>query len=471
GRYTSTKNYGTSPGDPDSRNSSMNYLMYSVWGYRPITYNPDQDIMDQLFDPDVNTNVDYRVNPILSAENELRETFNKRIIFNGFAEYAFTKELKLRVNAGINSSDWRNDVFNNSKTRYGHPHSLNQVNGSILYTESDTWLNENLLTYNKRFNKSHSLNLVGGITFQENSYKRYGIGAMYLPNEQLGLAGLSQGTPMPITSINTEWSLMSYLARATYNYKSKYLLTASYRADGSSKFADGNRWGFFPSGSFAWRIINEDFMKNQKIFTDAKLRIGYGVTGNNRVSEYATYSRLNFDNVGPYDNAYYAFGNSLHQGVFISSLANPDLKWESTSQSNIGLDIGIFKQRVNVTVDYYKKKTTDLLLNALLPTSTGYSSAFKNIGSTSNEGLEISVSGNIIRKQDFSWTSSFNIAFNKNKVLSLSQNQESLPSFLSWDKDYAAVPLYIAKVGQPLGQIYGTIWDGVYQAEDFEEGG
>jgi len=471
GRYTNTKNYGTSPGDPESRNSSMNYLMYSVWGYRPVTYNPDQDIMDQLFDPDVNTTIDYRVNPILSAKNELRETYNTRIIFNGFAEYAFTKDLKFRINAGINSSDFRTDVFNNSQTRYGHPQSLNRVNGSILYTESDTWLNENLLTYNKRFNKDHSINVVTGITFQENSYKRYGIGSMYLPNEQLGLAGLSQGTPMPITSINTEWSLMSYLARATYNYKSKYLLTASYRADGSSKFADGNRWGFFPSGSFAWRIINEDFMKDQRIFTDAKLRIGYGVTGNNRVSEYATYSGLNFDNEGPFNNAYYSFGNSLTQGVFISSLANPDLKWESTAQSNIGLDLGAFKQRVNLTVDYYKKKTTNLLLNALLPTSTGYYSAFKNIGSTSNEGLEISLSGDIIKSREFTWSSSFNIAFNKNKVLSLSQNQESLTSFLNWDREYAAVPLYIAKVGQPLGQMYGMLWDGIYQPEDFNESG
>lgn len=466
-RYTSTKTYGTSPGDPDSRNNSMNYLMYSVWGYRPVTYIANQDLIDNLLDPDVNTSNDYRVNPILSAKNELREVYNKRIIFNGFAEYAFTKELKLKVTGGINSSDSRNDIFNNSQTRYGNPQSINKVNGSILYTGSDTWLNENVLTYNKRFNKVHSLNVVAGLTFQENNYKRYGFGAMYLPNESLGLAGLSQGTAMPIVSINTSWSQMSYLARATYNYNSKYILTASYRADGSSKFGKDNRWGYFPSGSFAWRVINEDFMKNQRIFTDAKVRLGYGITGNNRVSEYATYAKLNFDNVGPFDNGYYAFGNSLTQGLFISSIANPDLKWESTAQSNVGIDLGAFKQRVIFTVDYYKKKTTDLLLNALLPTSTGYSSAFKNIGSTSNEGLEFSLSGDIIKTKEFNWNSSINIAFNRNKVLSLTQNQESLTSALSWDKDYASVPLYIAKVGQPLGQFYGMIWDGVYQPEDF----
>ncbi|MBD1420868.1 SusC/RagA family TonB-linked outer membrane protein [Sphingobacterium chuzhouense] len=467
-RYTTTKTYGTSPGDPDSRNNSMNYLMYSVWGYRPVTYIEGQDLLDNLIDPDINTTNDYRINPILSAENELREVFNTRVILNGYAEYAFTKALKLKISGGINSSDLRNDLFNNSQTRYGHPQSLNKVNGRVLYTESDTWLNENLLTYNKRFNKTHQLTVVGGMTFQENNYKRYGFGAMYLPNESLGLAGLSQGEPMPITSINTAWSLMSYLARATYNYSGKYILTASYRADGSSKFAKNNRWGFFPSGSFAWRMIDEEFMKNQNVLTDAKLRIGYGVTGNNRVSEYATYARLNFDNVGPDNNGYYPFGNSLQQGLFISSLANPDLKWESTAQSNIGLDLGAFNQRINFTADYYKKKTTDLLLNAELPTSTGYASAFKNIGSTSNEGLELSLSSDIIRNKDFVWNSSVNIAFNRNKVLSLTQNQESLTSALDWDKDYTTIPLYIAKIGQPLGQFYGMIWDGVYQPEDFD---
>src|SRR5690606_5832102 len=133
-RYTSTKTYGTSPGDPDSRNSSMNYLMYSVWGYRPVTYNPDQDILDQLFDPDVNVNNDYRVNPIKSAENELRETYNKRIILNGYAEYQFTKELKLRINAGINATDWRNDTSNNSESRHVKTESSNKIKDRILST-------------------------------------------------------------------------------------------------------------------------------------------------------------------------------------------------------------------------------------------------------------------------------------------------------------------------------------------------
>ena len=467
--YTATRTSGTNPSAPDATYSAMNYLMYSVWGYRPVGFGSDTDLVNSLIDPDVDASNDYRINPIMSAENEYRANFNNRLIANGYAEYAFTKDLKFRINGGINKTDWRQESFNNSMTRYGYWASINKVNGSIMYTDSYTWLNENLLTYNKKFGKDHTLNAVAGITFQENVWKRYGLSAIQLPNENLGLAGLSQGIAQPVTSLNTEWSLMSYLARVNYSYQNKYLLTASYRADGSSKFRKNNRWGYFPSAAFAWRLINESFMKEQTLFSDAKVRLGYGVTGNNRVNEYATYAQLSFDNTGPATNGYYPFNNTITQGVYLSSIANPDLRWESTKQSNIGVDLGLFKQRLLVTVDYYKKKTTDLLLNASLPLSTGYSTAFKNIGATTNQGLEISLSGDVIKKNDFNWNSSFNIAFNKNRVVSLTENQESITSTVPWDQNYTSIPLYIAKIGQPIGQIYGFIWDGVYQYEDFNQ--
>ncbi|MFD1629699.1 SusC/RagA family TonB-linked outer membrane protein [Pseudopedobacter beijingensis] len=468
-RYTSTKTYGANPASPEANHSAMNYLMYSVWGYRPITYGDNRDLIDDLVAPGTDENNDYRINPILSAKNEVRDNYNTRIIFNGYAEYAILPELKFKITGSANNSDWRNESFNNSKTRYGYPKSNNKVNGSILYTESDTWQNENLLTYNKSINKVHNINAVAGLVFQENNYKRYGVSAILLPNETLGLAGLGQGVAQPVTSIITSWSMMSYLGRVNYNYNNRYYLTASYRADGSSKFMKQNRWGYFPSAAASWRIIQEDFMKDIKFLSDAKIRLGYGVTGNNRVTEYAPYAALNFENTGPASNGYYAFGNALTPGVYLGSIANPDLKWESTAQSNVGIDLGAFKQRLIFTVDYYKKKTTDLLLNASLPYSTGYSTAYKNIGSTSNEGIELSVSGDVIKNKEFNWNASFNIAFNKNKVLSLTQNQESRTSTVNWDQFYRTIPAYIAKVGQPLGQIYGYIWDGVYQYDDFDK--
>jgi TonB-linked SusC/RagA family outer membrane protein len=466
--YSGTKTFGSNPATPEQNFSAMNYLMYSVWGYRPVTAT-GVELDDLLLDPEIDNPLnDYRINPILSARNELRQTFNNRLVANGFLEYAFTKDLKIKISGGVNNSALRQESFNNSLTRYGYFGSTDKVNGSVTYTDNNTWLNENIITYNKKINKNHTINLVGGLTFQENTFRRYGLRATQLPNEILGLAGLSQGTQQPVTALNTEWSLMSYLSRINYNYKSKYLLTASFRADGSSKFRKGSQWGYFPSAAFAWRVINEDFMKNQTIFSDAKFRLGYGVTGNNRVSEYATYAEINFDNTGPTSNGYYPFNNNLVQGIYLSSIANPQLKWESTAQTNIGFDVGFLKQRITFTADYYKKVTSDLLLNALLPYSSGYSSAFKNIGKTSNQGLELSILSQNIDTKDFDWSTSINIAFNKNKVLELTQNQESLIRTVPWDQNFREIPAYITKLGQPLGQMYGYIWEGVYGYDDFD---
>ncbi|TZF82827.1 TonB-dependent receptor [Pedobacter sp. BS3] len=466
--YTSTKTFGTSPSAPDASFSAMNYLMYSVWGYRPVAVG-NSDLENSLVDPDVNPANDYRINPILSAKNELRQTFKNNFIGNVYAEYLITKDLKLRVTGGVNRSASRNETFNNSQTRYGYSGSTDKVNGSVLYTDVNNWLNENTLTYNKKFNKDHSLNVVGGITFQGSDYKRYGAKATHLPNESLGLSGLDEGIQQPVTAITSAWTLMSALARVNYNYKSRYYATVTFRSDGSSKFRSGNQWSYFPSAALSWRLIDEDFMKNQHILSNAKVRLGWGVTGNNRVDEYATYARLSFDNTSGQYNAYYAFDNSLVQGVYPSSLANLGLKWENTAQSNIGLDLGFVKDRITLTADFYHKNTTDLLLNAQLPPTSGYAQAYKNIGETSNTGLELTLNTNNIDTKNFGWTSSFNIAFNRNKVLALTQNQESLLTTVNWDQNYRNLPLYISKIGQPLGQLYGYIWDGVYQYDDFDK--
>ncbi|MDR6785619.1 TonB-linked SusC/RagA family outer membrane protein [Pedobacter africanus] len=466
--YTSTKTFGTSPSAPDAAFSAMNYLMYSVWGYRPLS-GSNFDLENSLTDPDLNPTNDYRINPILSAKNELRQTFTNNFIGNAYGEYQLSKDLKLKVSGGVNRTSSRNESFNNSLTRYGYAGSTDKVNGTILYTDVNNWLNENTLTYNKTINKDHTINILGGVTFQGSDYHRYGVSANHLPNESLGLSGLDEGIPVKVTAINSEWSLMSFLSRVNYNYKGRYLLTGSFRADGSSKFRADNRWSYFPSAAFAWRAINEDFLKKSTVFSDAKLRMSWGITGNNRVSDYASYARLSFDNTSGVYNAYYAFNNSLQQGVYPTSLANLDLKWENTAQSNLGVDLGFLKQRITLTMDYYKKTTSDLLLNAQLPLTTGYVDAFKNIGKTSNAGFEFALNTVNVDTKNFSWNSSLNISFNRNKVLELTQNQESLLTNVNWDQDFKNLPLYIAKKGQPLGQMYGYIWEGVYQYSDFDQ--
>jgi TonB-linked SusC/RagA family outer membrane protein len=465
--YTNNKRLGTIPSSLSG--SSMNNLLYGTWGYRPAspidpTKAINTDFQDELLDDMVNPTTDYRMNPVVIAQNEYRLKNTNNLIANAYAEYSILKNLKLRVTGGINKNSQRYDVFNNSKTRSGNPNSVYGVNGSISYYETTNWLNENTLSFDKRINSDHKINIVAGLTVQGNRYEFNGTSANLLPYESLGLNGLGYGAVQPVYPELDEWSLVSGLSRVNYAFKDRYLFTASFRADGSSKFRPGHQWGYFPSGAFAWRLSSEPFMKNVTFLSDAKIRASWGKTGNNRVGEYATYSEVDFP-----ISAYYSYNNGLQQGAVLASMANEDLKWETTGQTDVGFDVGFLHQRLALTVDYYKKVTSDLLLLAALPPTSGYGSAYKNIGKTSNEGLEIGLTSNNITNKDFSWSTSFNISFNKSKVLKLTQNQESMTSTMSWDSWYASVPLYLAKLGQPLGQIYGYISDGVYQYDDFDK--
>lgn len=443
--------------------SSSTNLMYAVWGYRPLQ-SSNSDIEESLIDPDLNTANDYRINPYINLQNALNNRFTKNLIANAYAEYSILPDLKLRVTGGINTTTLRQDIFNNSKTQTGNPNAPSGlgVNGSVTYNESNTWVNENILTWNKKVSKNQTLNLVGVASLQGGKSNAYGAAATQVPNESLGISGLDQGTPQSISSSSSQWTLASFAARANYNLMSKYYFTASYRADGSSRFAAGKQWGYFPSASFAWRFKNEGFFKKIDVLSDAKLRIGYGANGNNRVGDFASLSTITL----PISSSY-TINNAIVRGAVPSAFGNPDLKWETTYETNIGLDLAFFQNRISLSVEAYRKKTEDLLLNATLPASSGYSSAFKNIGSVQNQGLEFTLNTTNIRNNNFTWTSSFNIAFNQNKVLSLTENQEVYASSAPFDNTWASVTAYMAKLGSPLGQMIGYIWDGVYQYNDF----
>lgn len=464
---------GMSPGE--TNNSATSNIMYSVWGYRPVSPSKASQqaigVSDQsansYTDQDVSSTNDYRFNPIINLQNLVRNKRTTNIVANAYAEYTIVPNLVLRVTGGINSSILRNEQFNSSKTSYGNSLLTSSgANGSIVYNESSTWLNENYLTYNKRINKDHQLNVVAGVTEQGNKTSAYGTSAILVPNEKLGTSGLSEGTPLSITSTSSLWTAASFLARVNYSFKSKYLFTASYRADGSSRFSADNHWGYFPSGAFAWKFTDEKFMKSLHAITDGKLRVSYGNTANNRVSDFAylaTYSQ------SASTSSVYTFNNTPITGAVPATIGNDKLKWETTSQVDIGLDLSLLKDRINLTADVYRKTTKDLLLNASLPTSTGYSTVFKNIGSVRNQGLELTLGTVNVQGKNFSWNSSFNISFNGNKVLGLSEGQETLLSTIAWDNSWSTVPAYIAKIGKPLGLMYGYVWDGVYQYSDFNK--
>jgi TonB-linked SusC/RagA family outer membrane protein len=445
--------------------SGTTNILYSVWGYTPIGELTEHEPIDET----TSSGTDYKFNPILNQRNLLRNNKTHNLNVSGYLDYAITKDLKFRTTAGINNTRVINELFNNSKTYPGSPNTApgrtSGVNGSISEANTNNWSNENTLTWTKTFNKAHSFNLLGGFSAQGNTSNIYGFGATLLPNEKLGLSGLNEGTVNPVTiSASSLWTLASFYGRAKYNFKSKYYLEASYRADGSSKFAPDNKWSYFPSLGASWRFIKEDFLKNSKILSDGKLRASYGKTGNNRVDDFAYLSSID---VQP--GSSYPWNNAYITSIVPTTLGNPGIKWETTDQYDAGVDVAFLNNRISLTADVYKKNTKDLLLRATLPTSSGYATAFKNVGAVSNRGLELTLNTVNISNKDFQWNSSINISFNRNKVLALAEDQQTLLSTTNWDNGYTNIPSYIAKIGEPLGQMYGFIWDGVYQYNDFTQ--
>lgn len=479
--YSRSIQTGSTPSETSY--SGMNNLFYSVWGYRPVT-SPDTPLhvlMDSAMDNSVDASNDYRFNPILDLKNQYRKNYTNNLQMNGFIEYELLKGLKVKVSAGYTLDSRKQDQFNNSKSRYGGPTSTDKVNAQVVRNERLTWLNENTVTYQTNFKKKHYLNVLAGITFQNSDYEFYSFRTTHIPNESLGMAGMSEGQAGTTASAKSSWAMLSYLGRVTYNYKSKYYATASFRADGSSKFNKQNRYGYFPSASLAWTFTEEEFMKPLKqIISNGKLRLSWGLTGNNRIGEYDYYALLAAlkSRVGSYPssnsipNAAYPFnGVSNLVGTVPISLSNSDLKWETTEQWNLGLDLGFFNERIGVTMDIYRKTTKDLLLEASIPTSSGYKFGTKNIGKVRNDGLELSLNTVNIKSRDFKWSTNFNISFNKNEVMALSENQIARTSAAQFDQNYNGQQSYIAKIGLPMGMMYGYIYEGTYKYDDFNKSG
>ncbi len=475
---------GTQTGSSPSQSaySGMINLFYSVWGYRPVT-QPGVSInslLDGNTDPGVDPLNDYRFNPILSLQNEYNKNTTTNNQYNGFLEYELMKGLKLRISGGYTLQSGRHETFNNSKTRYGSPISIDHVNASLETSERKTWLNENTVTYQNIFNKVHSLNALLGFTAQASSFSDYSMKTNNIPNESLGMAGMSQGTPILDYSYKSDWSLISYLARVNYNYKSRYYLTASFRADGSSKFGPENRFGYFPSASAAWNFMDERFLKSfRNILNNGKLRLSWGQIGNNRSGEYDTYAQLqilqaaigNYNTITGIAPGIYPFNNVVHSdGAVPTTLGNKSLKWETTSQTNAGVDLSFLDDRIGVTVDWYNKVTSDLLLLATLPLSSGFASAMKNVGKVQNQGTEFTINTLNINSKRFKWTTNFNISFNRNTVIGLTENQESMLSTGYFDQGFNSSN-YIAKIGYPIGMMYGYVYQGTYKLSDFNKVG
>lgn len=469
--YSSNNFFGTDASVTNRDAASVtSYLLYNTLGYRPISGSSDTEagLVNSLIDVDIDPNQDYRVNPILSAKNEYNKTWNNGLYANAYLTYEIIKGLSFKSTGTINTSNSKREYFYNSNTAQGNP--LNPQNfrgqwGGKVNTDRFTWSNENTLTYRKRFNKNHNFDAMAGFSSQKTSLNMGNFSAINVGNEALGVNGLTSGTPYQVGSYAAENSLLSYLARVNYDYKSKYLLTLSARADGSSKFPTNKKWGYFPSAAFAWKLSSEPFMKNVKFMSDAKLRLSYGLVGNNRVDDYSYQTQIS-----QIIDASYSFNNaSPTLGAMVSRLGNADLTWETSKQFDLGLDVSFFKKRIELIADVYRRDTRDLLLNAAMPKFTGFPTAFRNIGAIRNQGLELTINTVNYKNTNFSWETNFNITFNQNKVLALSDNELNRLETISWNQAFINSPLYITEVGQPAGQFLGFIWEGNYQYSDFDQ--
>ena len=256
--------------------------------------------------------------------------------------------------------------------------------------------------------------------------------------------------------------LLSYFGRGFYAFRNKYLITGTLRADGSSKFIDKNRWGYFPSIAIAWQASEEDFVKSLDVFSNLKVRLTYGVAGNNRIANNLFASTFR--------NVFYAADGTVSSVAMIPNApANPNLKWETTISRNLGFDMGFFDNKISVNIDAYSNTTKDLLLSSTIPSSSGYTTQTKNVGSTENKGVELTLTTRNVMTQNFNWNTDFNIAIYKNKVTGLNQealfSQDSFIETIYWSANQEA---FLVKVGEPLGLIYGFITDGFFTVDDFD---
>ncbi|QHS59056.1 SusC/RagA family TonB-linked outer membrane protein [Chitinophaga agri] len=387
-------------------------------------------------------------NPLAAIEGPTQGTKDNRILGNAAMDINFTKDLKFRTNYGIDYTnhkyDYYLDYIMTTPGRLDHGYATSQRYNTL------TWLWENTLNYDKSW-KKHNISALGGVTSQKNNYDVTNQTGRDFPADPT-VKTLNAANQIVGDTYESQWFLMSYLGRVMYNYDSKYLLTVNFRADGSSKLDKKHKWGYFPSVSAGWRLSAEPFLKDVKAISDLKVRAGWGQNGNvEGLSPYASLGLNNFVRQTP-TSPLSGPGITLPPGA-----PNPDLKWETTTQTNVGIDLSLFDSRLTFTADAYIKKTKDLLLNVPFPQSAEYDYMPRNSGALENKGLEFLVSTvNIDKKDGLRWSTDFNIAFNRNRLTDLQLTQVY---------NYAAVEnrdyIITLRKGLPLGTFFGYVSEGV----------
>lgn len=389
-------------------------------------------------------------NPYMIIKESNNDNFGNVGVFNARLKYAITDWLTLTVNAALDLKTAKSASLSNDWISPGNPGSSQ---GS---TESYTFQNSNILTFHKTFDK-HDLTATALVEESSNKYNYFNAAGSGLASLSNGYHNLGLNTSQSINSGYSNWALLSYMGRVAYSYNDKYLLTATIRRDGSSKFQEKNKWSSFPSFSAGWKLSNEKFIADLGIFSNLKLRAGWGVTGNQAIDPYST--------LGLLSSVIYSYGGANgYQGYTLGNPATPDVKWETSKQTDIGLDVGLLNGRINVTADYYNKNTSDLLLFTRIANYDGGGSYLKNVGQVNNKGWEFMIDGTPLKGNALTWTSSLNLSFNQNKVVSL--GKDSLLERNVIGGGLISAPIQVIKVGQPMGAFYLIPWEGVYQSDN-----
>jgi TonB-linked SusC/RagA family outer membrane protein len=390
-------------------------------------------------------------NPIGKATLNKNTTKGYNILGNIYGELTLLRGLKFKSTAGIQASFWDS---RNWAPKYNWA-PIPQPNSYLAqsYNKALTWLWDNYFTYEKRWT-DHNLTLMAGSSAQANRYD--GMNGSIQQFASDATQQLNNGTLLPtVGGTANEWALLSFMARANYSYKNRYLLTATLRRDGSSRFGKDNRYGTFPSASVAWRISEEEFFKPSHFISDLKLRAGYGITGNQNIGNYSFASVL--------QTVQYNFNGNAATAIVPLMIPNPGIRWEKVEQANLGIDASMFGNRVQVTLDAYIKNTNDMLVPMSVPISTGYSDIVVpsiNLGKVQNRGIELAINTENIRGA-FTWNTSFNVSYNQNRILKLNDT----------------IPLYTGSIGlnqnlsiqhpggYPINTFYGFVSNGIFQSQ------
>lgn len=389
-------------------------------------------------------NVTSQANPMAILEGTVINGYSLNNVGEAFVALDLLEGLRFRSSVGTNIS------YNTSERFQASFATNNGISSGLASdTRSINLINENTINYSKTFGTSHDFNALLGASYQRNTSRNAYMAAVpgSFNNDIIRTLNNAIIDPASTGTTKSEWGLISYFSRVNYGYKEKYLLSASIRADGSSRFGPANKWGYFPSASVAWRVSQEEFMKNIRVIDELKLRASYGTTGNFNIGD--------FDYLGRISSVLYAPGGILTKGQAQTSFGNNNLSWEKTNGYDFGLELGILKNRLNVTVDYYDKRTTDLLYNVSIPGITGFTSSISNVGDISNKGIELEIQSKNLTGA-LKWQTSFNLARNRNKVIDLGGVNERITTDafgMSW----------LLRVGEPMFSYYGYRAIGVLQ--------